>query len=80
MKMIQKIGIIFLIPVSFYQDLSNQHIPWSYRLNLNDLEIPSSQNRVIQSILDQFKPVIISLLKNMKKSVRYFYGTPGSRP
>ena len=75
--MTQKIEIIFFIPASFYQDLLNQHIPGSYCVNLNDLEIPSSQNGVIQSILDQFKPVIIIILKI---KVRCFYGTPGSRP
>ena len=68
------------ILVSFHQDTLNQHIPEPYCLILNDLESPSSQSSVIQSILDQFKPVIIILLKNMKKSVRCFYGTPGSRP
>ena len=42
------------IPVSLYQDLLNQHIPKSYCLILNDLEILSRQNHVMQSIIDKF--------------------------
>ena len=54
------------ILVSFHQDTLNQHIPEPYCLILNDLEIPSSQNCVIQSLLDQFMPIIIISLKNQK--------------
>ena len=50
----QKMEMIFFIPVSFHQDLLNPHILESYCLILNDLDIPSSQNHVIQPIIDQF--------------------------
>ena len=54
MKTTQKIKINSFISVSFYEYLLNQHIPESYCLILNDLDIPSSQNHVIQHIIDQF--------------------------
>ena len=54
MKTGKKIKIKSYIPVSLYQDLLNQHIPKSYCLILNDLEILSRQNHVMQSIIDKF--------------------------